>query len=124
MSPLRGVFFLFLRPYLAFTAMLVSRTCVIAFIHLSHFAPTYMLTFPCNIFVCALILLHGAVRDFTAVPRDEVRVLIQKAVLLLRDPRWSSPLRPIDETANTLQQFFEEVFGKPVSQDGLQASHP
>jgi hypothetical protein len=104
------------------TAMLVSRTCLIAYIHLSHFAPTYILTYPCNIFVSALILLNGASREFTAVPRDEVRIITQKAVQLLKDPRWSSPLRPIQETANTLHQFHEEVFGRSEAADGQQAS--
>ncbi|KAI5451270.1 hypothetical protein NCC49_001867 [Naganishia albida] len=103
-------------------AMQVSRTCLIAYIHLSHFATTYVLTYPCSIFVSALILLNGASRGFAAVPREEVRVITEKAVQLLKDSRWSSPLRPIQETANTLQQFHEEVFGTPGAVDSQQAS--
>jgi hypothetical protein len=105
--------------------MVLSRSALVASIHLSHFASTYILIFPCNIFVDNLVLLNAAFRGFDTVPLEEVRVISERAVRMLWDTRWSTALRPVHETARILQKFHQVFFNEsfPTSEAGLQEEH-
>lgn len=95
------------------SAMIASRSAIIAHVHLSHFASTFIITLPCNLFVDTLVLLNAATRGLRALSLDEVQTVTRKAIQLLWDPRWSTESRPMTDTAKTLQIFYEKCFGKP-----------
>ncbi|KAJ9101171.1 hypothetical protein QFC21_003389 [Naganishia friedmannii] len=73
----------------------------------------------------ALVLLNATYRGFDDVPKEEVRVVTQRAVQMLWDTRWSTTLRPVQETARILQSFHQVFFHKafPVGEAGLQEEH-
>lgn len=98
-------------------AMLASRSAIIAHVHLSHFASTFVMTLPCNLFVDALVLMNGVTRGLKPLSLDEIQTLTRKAIEMLWDPRWSVESRPMEDTARTLQTFYEECFGKPFDDD-------
>jgi hypothetical protein len=97
--------------------MIAARSAIIAHVHLSHFASTFVLTLPCNLFVDTLVLMNGVTRGLKALPPDEVEMVTRKAIQMLWDPRWSVESRPMEDTARTLQIFHEECFGKPFGDD-------
>lgn len=103
------------------SAMIASRSAIVAHVHLSHVASTFIITLPCNLFLDTLVLLNGATRGLKALSLDEVQTVTRKAIQMLWDPRWSTESRPMADTAKTLQIFHEECFGKPS--DGSENGH-
>lgn len=104
--------------------MNAARSAIIAHVHLSHFASTFVITLPCNLFVDTLVLLNGATRGLKALPLDELQTVTRKAIQMLWDPRWSTESRPLEDTARTLQIFHEECFGKVTDNDGKEETRP